>query len=296
MTEVKSAEAAAKDEVWSGYRFVILSDAKAANGLKVIDLGAGHASANETLSGHVIAALKTEALLNELIGAGYIDRHWPPAFKESGAWPLGGLRQSFLNGTLTRLLDPDRVLRTRIAEFVAAGDFGLASGAEPVGGYRRIWFHEEIDPVEITFEADVYLVTKAVAARLKLADAEPGPGEPEPVGPDHQEPSARKDRGSEGEGGGPELPKLGSSPVSVSVAGAIPPEQWNRLGTRLIPKMRAAGPVRATISLEAEVDPARAAALLTELQQVIDEIGLSTFMRVERRSHSRSSAEGNANR
>ncbi len=27
-TEVKTAEAAAKDEVWSGYRFVILSDAK----------------------------------------------------------------------------------------------------------------------------------------------------------------------------------------------------------------------------------------------------------------------------
>ena len=64
-TEVRNAEAVAKDEVWSGYRFVILSDAKSANGLKVIDLGAGHASANQTLSGHVLAALKTEALLNE---------------------------------------------------------------------------------------------------------------------------------------------------------------------------------------------------------------------------------------
>jgi hypothetical protein len=86
MTEVKAAEAAAKDEVWSGYRFVILSDAKAPNGLKIIDLGAGHASANETLSGHILAALKTEALLNESIGSGYIDRHWPPAFQDSGAW------------------------------------------------------------------------------------------------------------------------------------------------------------------------------------------------------------------
>ena len=133
-TEVKTAEAAAKDEVWSGYRFVILSDAKSTNGLKVIDLGAGHASANETWSGHILAALKTEALLNESIGAGYIDRHWPPAFKDSGAWPLGSLRQSFLNGTLTRLLDPNRVLRARIAEFVATGEFGLASGA---GTHRR---------------------------------------------------------------------------------------------------------------------------------------------------------------
>jgi hypothetical protein len=38
--EVKTAEAAAKGEVWSGYRFVILSDAKAEYGLKVINLGA----------------------------------------------------------------------------------------------------------------------------------------------------------------------------------------------------------------------------------------------------------------
>jgi hypothetical protein len=72
------------------------------------------------------------------IGTGYIDLHWPPVFKDSGAWPLGGLRQNFLNGTLTRLLDPDRVLWARVAEFVALGDFGLASGAESAGGYRRI--------------------------------------------------------------------------------------------------------------------------------------------------------------
>jgi hypothetical protein len=296
LTEVKSAEAAAKDEVWSGYRFVILSDAKASDGRKVIDLGAGHASANQTLSGHVIAALKTEALLNESIGAGYIDRHWPPAFEHSGAWPLGSLRQSFLNGTLTRLLDPDRVLRARIAEFVAAGDFGLASGAEPACGYRRVWFREEIDPVEITFEADVYLLTKVVAARLKSAEAEPSPVQPEPARPAHPEPSGGKDGGSEGEGDGPDLPKPGSGPVMVSVAGTIPPEQWNRLGTRLIPKMRAAGPMTVTIRLEGKVDPTRAAALSTELQQAIDEIGLSASMRVERGSRDRGSAGGNTDR
>jgi hypothetical protein len=48
-TEVRTAEDAAKDQVWSGYRFVVLSDAKSSSGLKVIDLGAGHASTSETL-------------------------------------------------------------------------------------------------------------------------------------------------------------------------------------------------------------------------------------------------------
>jgi hypothetical protein len=276
LTEVKTAEATARDEVWSGYRFVILSDAKSANGLKVIDLGAGHASANETLSGHVLAALKTEALLNESVGAGYIDRHWPPAFKNSGAWPLGSLRQSFLNGTLTRLLDPDRVLRMRIAEFVTAGEFGLASGADPAGGYRRVWFREDVGPAEIAFEADVYLLSKALAEKLKSSEIGPvSAPAPEPAPP--------------------ELPAASVSPrppgggvvtgrVIISIAGNVPPEQWNRLGTRLIPKMRATGSVTTMIRLESEIDRAREAVLSAELQQIIDEIGLSSAVRIDRRS------------
>ena len=31
----------------------------------------------------VIGALKSEALVNESIGAGYIERNWPPALKHS---------------------------------------------------------------------------------------------------------------------------------------------------------------------------------------------------------------------
>ena len=134
-SKVKDAESAARDEVWGGYRFVALADAKAESGLKVIDLGAGHSSASETLCGRVVTALKTEALLSETIGAGYLDRHWPPAFKETGAWPLTSLRQSLLNGSLTRLIDPDVVLRRKIVEFVEGGAFGLASGTKADGRY-----------------------------------------------------------------------------------------------------------------------------------------------------------------
>ena len=142
--KVALAEDDAKDEVWAGYRFVVLADSTDPSGLKVIDLGAGHSSASETLCGRIIAALKAEALLNESVGAGYIDRNWPPAFKDSGAWPLASLRQSFLNGALTRLLDPDGVLKTKLVEFVGRGEFGLASGPKPEGGYERLWYSEPV--------------------------------------------------------------------------------------------------------------------------------------------------------
>ncbi|HHL35500.1 MAG TPA: ATP-binding protein, partial [Desulfobulbaceae bacterium] len=165
--KVAEAEEAAKDEVWGCYRFVLLYDNKEADGLKIIDLGAGHASSAETLCGRIISALKAEALLNESIGAGYIDRNWPPALKESGAWPLSSLRQSFLNGSLTRLLDPDSVLKKKIVEFVEKGDFGLASGQHPDGSFERIWFEEMISHDEITFDSGVFLLKKEKATSLK---------------------------------------------------------------------------------------------------------------------------------
>ena len=141
-------EQAAKDEVWAGYRFVALADAQEEHRLKIIDLGAGHASSSETLCGRIISALKSEALLNENVGAGYIDRHWPSTFRDTGAWPLTSLHQSFLNGALTRLLDPDAILQRQIVEFVSKGEFGLASGAKDDGRFNRLWYEESVEAEE----------------------------------------------------------------------------------------------------------------------------------------------------
>jgi hypothetical protein len=110
--KAKEALNAAKDAVWADFRFVVFADNGEPDRIRAIDLGAGHSSSNETLSGRVLAALKSQGLLNETVGAGYIQRKWPPALADAGAWPLTGLRQSFLDGSLTRLLDPDKVLRT----------------------------------------------------------------------------------------------------------------------------------------------------------------------------------------
>ncbi len=85
----------------------LFADPKSADGLREIDLGAGHSSASKSLAERVIGALRTNALLNESPGVGYIERRWPPALKESGAWPLKGLQQAFLDGSLERVIDPD---------------------------------------------------------------------------------------------------------------------------------------------------------------------------------------------
>jgi hypothetical protein len=275
--KVKDAEEAAKDEVWSGYRFVALSDSKSGIGLKAIDLGAGHASASETLCGRILGALKTEALLNESVGAGYIDRHWPPALKETGAWPLTSLRQSFLNGTLTRLVEPDSLLRRKIVEFVERGDFGLASGTKNGGAYERVWYGEPIAAEEVAFEPSVFLLTKAKAEQLKSpthAARSDTPTEPKltheprpPPGP--AEESIRQE---------PD----GAKRATLHLIGDVPPEIWNRLGTKILPKLRSGDGLRVGIDFSVSVEPAVASNLEKEIKLILKELSLDQRVRVER--------------
>jgi hypothetical protein len=271
-SKVKDADEAAKDEVWGDYRFAVLAGGQESDGLKVIDLGAGHSSSGETLCGRVIAALKSEALLNESVGAGYIERSWPPALKDSGAWPLASLRQSFLNGSLTRLVDPDSTLKSKIVEFVTRGDFGLASGKRPDGAYERIWFQEMIAPDEVAFEADVFLLRKVTAEARKAGQPATTAPTPEPKpGPTTPEP-------------GP-TPGSGLQPTGMTrtlrLSGSVPPEVWNRLGTKILPKLRSGSELKIGLEFAVTVSADAANGLATELRQILQELGLAEAVKVE---------------
>jgi len=271
--KVTDAEEAVRDEVWGGYRYVVISDNQEPDGLKTIDLGAGHASGSETLCGRVIAALKSQALLNESVGAGYIERNWPPALRAEGAWPLASLRQSFLNGSLTRLIDPDTVLRAKSVEFVAKGDFGLASGQKPDGTYEHIWFNEPITPDEVSFEPDVFLLTKKKAQEITACQP-PGitPKPPIPPGPEPPVP--------------PPVPE--SAPEKKQrtfyICGDVPPEIWNRLGTKILPKLRSGAELKIGVEFTVTVNADFAQHFESDLRQILEDLGLSGRIRIEQRA------------
>jgi len=263
--------------VWAGYRFVTLADSQEPDGLKVIDLGAGHASGAETLCGRVIAALKSEALLNESVGAGYIDRNWPPALRESGAWPLASLRQSFLNGALTRLIDPDAVLRKKIVEFVEHGSFGLASGARSDGTYDRLWFEERIMPDEVTFESDVFLLTKAKAQSLRKAETG------RPSREEETEAGKEKILAETGRPGAAPETEVGVTEETrvIRLVGTVPPEIWNRLGTKILPKLRSGSELQVGVNFSVTVRRDLAQGLESELRQILADLGLAERVHIE---------------
>lgn len=276
-SKVTDAEEAAKDEVWGGYRFAVLTDSKEPDGLKTIDLGAGHSSSGESMCGRVLTALKSQALLNESVGAGYIERNWPPALKDSGAWPLASLRQSFLNGSLTRLLDPDAILRSRIVDSVSKGDFGLASGHKPDGTYERVWFNEPMAKEEVAFEQGVFLLLKDNAKSLKI---QPEPStKPQP--PDDTTTGPRPEQGP-----GPK-PEQGPEPPSepgirmFKITGSVPPEVWNRLGTKVIPKLRTGSELTINVGFTVSVQEPVAEAFHSELKQILSDLGLESIVLIE---------------
>jgi hypothetical protein len=251
----------------------VILDSQAADGLKPIDLGAGHASSGETLCGRVITALKSQALLNESVGTGYIERNWPPALKESGAWPLASLRQSFLNGSLTRLLDPDTTLRNKIVEFVSKGDFGLASGHTANGTYERVWFEEQVSSDEVTFESGVFLLTKTKAKALKAwMKAEPGvvvgPG-PEPVIEELKEREKEKE------------PVPGIQTRTLHLVGTVPPEIWNRLGTKIIPKLKSGSDLKIGVDFSVTINAESVRSVESDFRQIIEDLGLKGKIKIE---------------
>ncbi|MGA2464000.1 MAG: DUF499 domain-containing protein [Thermodesulfobacteriota bacterium] len=273
-SKVKDAEEDAKDEVWGAYRFAVIFDSRAADGLKPIDLGAGHASSGETLCGRVITALKSQALLNESVGAGYIERNWPPALKESGAWPLASLRQSFLNGALTRLLDPDTTLRNKIVEFVGKGDLGLASGQKPDGTYDRIWFEEQISSDEVTFESGVFLLTKNKAKALKAAAKGESGAMVTPVTQPVPEEVIKPEKGVE--------PSPGTQTRTLRLVGTVPPEIWNRLGTKIIPKLKSGSDLKIGVDFSVTINAESARGLESDLRQIIEDLGLRDKIKIEK--------------
>lgn len=273
--KVKDAEEAARDEVWGDFRYAVVADDQGADGLKVIDLGAGHSSSGETLCGRVLTYLKNEALLNESVGAGYIERNWPPALKAEGTWPLASLRQSFLNGSLTRLVDPDAVLKSKIVEFVERGDFGLASGKKLDGTFERVWFQEPVAGDEVAFESGVFLLRKATAEALQTgAHAIPSPAPmsaPEPGASPYPQPEPDT---------GPE-PSPPAGARTLRLSGSVPPEIWNRLGTKILPKLRSGTELTINVDFSVTVPADTARALAGEVQQILQELGLGESMSVD---------------
>ena len=200
--------------------------------------------------------MRNEALLNESVGAGYIDRNWPPVFRDSGAWPLTSLRQSFLDGSLTRLIDPESVLIRQIIIFIANGDFGLASGSSTDGTYNRVWFKEPIRTEEIAFESGVFLLSQEKARELTVPDPPPPPLPPLP-------------------------PPQDIKTITLRLSSTIPPELWNKFNMDVIKKIKTLNNIDIQVNVSASGPNDQVEKVTQELRTILHTLELADKTRIE---------------
>lgn len=65
------------------------------------------------------------------------------------------------------------------------------------------------------------------------------------------------------------------------IAGDVPPEVWNRLGTRVLPKLRTGVDVKVGIEFSVTVDGPVAQSFVADLRQILDDLGLAGRVHVE---------------
>jgi hypothetical protein len=127
-----------------------------------------------------------------------------------------------------------------------------------------------MSPDEVVFDGQTYLLLPSAAKALRTAP---------PAGPDGRPAEAAA---------GPAVPVESEAAVAtaspvmetagtrrIRLSGSIPPEVWNRVGNRLLPKLRSGVNLDVSVGFEIEVDAATADHFLSEIRQILEDLALS---------------------
>ena len=268
--ELNQSKAQIEERVWSSYSHLLLWDATA-NGLKHLSLGQLHPSEARTLTSAILARLRHDSLLSREIGASYVQRNFPPALKESGAWTLGGLKAAFFQGQFTRLEKADDALRQMLVRAVKEGSLGVASGKN-TERFDSVWFREEISPAEITFDHETYVLTAAKAKQAKEVLAQPFV-----LTTEGQKPTTQTEKPDD-KTTKPFRPVPTDAAMVVEWKGIIPRDQWNLFSLKVLTRLSQAEQLEILVQVRAKVKDART---LDQLNAALKDLGIADRFRQE---------------
>lgn len=182
-------------------------------------------------------------------------------------WPLAGLKSSFFQGAFTRLEKADEALRTTIMRAVSQGTLGLASGKD-ITNFDRIWLRETVDPADITFDFDTYVLLPIKAKTLKEGPAAAPSREPTdsvPTTPVIPVPCSP---------GGDTRPAPPDPPESLSIQwhGELAREQWNLFSLKVLTRLATAEELEIAVQVTATI---KDHATLDQLNAALRDLGLS---------------------
>jgi len=78
---------------------------------------------------------------------------------------------------------------------------------------------------------------------------------------------------------GPGIEEKGTRTIRLS--GTLPPEVWNQLGTKVLPKLRSGSELRIGIDFSVTFPTDFAGNMIAEIQQALDDLGLADKVKLD---------------
>lgn len=78
----------------------------------------------------------------------------------------------------------------------------------------------------------------------------------------------------------PESPPIAAT-RTFRITGDVPPEIWNRLGTKVLPKLRSGADLKIGIAFSVTVENGVSQSFEADLKQILDDLGLSGRVKIE---------------
>jgi len=156
---MKKAQRDLREVVWRSYKNIALLGRD--NQVRTIDLGLVHSSAANSMAALILSRLRQDDEAVDGVNPNFLVRNWPPALTE---WSTRAVRDAFFaSPKFPRLLVVDKLKET-VARGVANGVIAYA-GKMPDGRCEPFFFEQDIDPAEVEFSDDMFLLTAEEAKR-----------------------------------------------------------------------------------------------------------------------------------
>ena len=263
---VRKAQRDIKETVWRTYKNLMLLGKD--NTWKTVDLGLVHSSAAASILELILRRLREDGDIEDGVSPGFLDRNWPPAFKE---WSTKSVRDAFFaSPQFPRLLNSES-LKDTIARGVENGMLAYV-GRKLDGGYAPFHWKPSLTAFDVELSDDMYIIQKATAeayAAGKSASPSPVPQPPQPP--------------TEGTPGMPP-PQPGSVPVPTSQPaginrvtwqGDVPPQKWMNFYTKVLSKFATQTGLKIGLNVEIAPDGGISNQKMDEIKVALRELGLS---------------------
>lgn len=275
---IQKAKRDLKESIWRGYKHLLLLAKD--NTLKAVDLGLVHSSAADSPIANILNRLSSDGDV-ELKGVGphFLTRNWPPAFKE---WSTRSLRDAFYASPTYPRVPNAEFIKGTVARGVESGMLAYV-GKTAAGKYLPFAFKQGINPSDIEFSDDMFVVTGEIA-QAYLDDEKQGVSPITDVTGD----GATGGTGAPGgasptvSGGATGQPQpVPTKPITASTnvagfkwAGEVPPQKWMNFYTKVLSRFAATSGLKLTIQVEVTPPDGLSKQTLEETQSALRELGL----------------------